>query len=726
MRWAQTVRLNLSNDRQKVDSSDLNWGDSDRAKIVYSDKLTGQPETIAIDKINDSVKATMSIIENSGIEDTRADGDKSTEYIGNYIYYLLNAFYTGSELTIGDANGEDYSETTKDIQIGTLKGLPLPTTSVDNTNEMLQVHFAKNKLYFFGETQYDLNQQEGVPAKKTGIIIYKENDSNGGSSNPNTFAHTSLQYNEIKMLAEGDNTDQKLELSLDILDDDDNPIPTIELENKDNSSKPQKCMIQPDNIKVSVEDDNGDLQEDLSINNNSVDITSYSEENVPKSMSELQSNSLFFKDNMGGELDDSGKWKDIPENYENPETDLQRDVIDDRKIGDAKFYGLKISKDGIDINPNPNIEQWHEGWSSNKIQRGQAPDWAVPDDCKLYPVGWSVGHLSTGIVDPNNDVGAVSEDNKLQFTATGGEPISFLAQGNFNYYDFNLSKYCNDYFGHRNIYDTGPEYRMHVRIELVQGINYNTGQGLKKKYISFCMNINLGRWYNYTIDNQKGENLDGSGNLEVYDNGMYEDGPDFIGGNTSTRMSAETQGGLNKSKFIPSSLLNYGWDSSGAAPIINFSTNQKGLLQIPGPHITPQLGHEQGGSYFSSDDGNVTTNLSTGPDYVVTHNLHGNYVYYQRWPCKVQTDINLHSSRERTAGAARGLTGPSFNNSPGSGLTEDDYECDYWVRIIWNEYEVSGAGATPSDIDDIKLIPPQGTDPTSSTKNIQIRVTQIA
>ena len=32
MRWAQTVRLNLSNDRQKVDSSDLNWGDSDREK----------------------------------------------------------------------------------------------------------------------------------------------------------------------------------------------------------------------------------------------------------------------------------------------------------------------------------------------------------------------------------------------------------------------------------------------------------------------------------------------------------------------------------------------------------------------------------------------------------------------------------------------------------------------------------------------------------------------
>ena len=402
--------------------------------------MTGVPETIAIDKINDSVKATMSIIENSGIKDTRDDADKSTEYIGNYIYYLLNAFYTGSELTIGDADGEDYSETTKNIQIGTLKGLPLPTTSVDNTNEMLQVHFAKNKLYFFGETQYDLNQQEGVPAKKTGIIIYKENDSNGGSSNPNTFAHTSLQYNEIKMLAEGDNTDQKLELSLDISDGE-NPIPTIELENKDNSSKPQKCMIQPDNIKVSVEDDNGDLQEDLSINNNSVDITSYSEENVPKSLSELKSNSLFFKDNMGGELDDSGKWKDIPENYENPETDLQRDVIDDRKIGDAKFYGLKISKDGIDINPNPNIEQWHEGWSSNKIQRGQAPDWAVPDDFKLYPVGWSIGHLSTGIVDPNNDVVGVSEDKKLQFTATNsGTPISFLAQGNFNYYDFNLSK----------------------------------------------------------------------------------------------------------------------------------------------------------------------------------------------------------------------------------------------------------------------------------------------
>ena len=204
---------------------------------------------------------------------------------------------------------------------------------------------------------------------------------------------------------------------------------------------------------------------------------------------------------------------------------------------------------------------------------------------------------------------------------------------------------------------------------------------------------------------------------------MYEEGPNFIGGNTMTRMSAEAQGGLNKSKFIPSSLLNYGWDSS-SVPIINFSTNQKGLLQIPGPHITPQLSSEQGGSYFSPDDGNVTTNLSTGPDYVVTHNLHGNYVYYQRWPCKVQTDINLHSSRERTAGAARGLTGPSFNNSPGSGLTEDDYECDYWVRIIWNEYEVDSV--TPSGIDDIKLKPPRGTEPTSSTKNIQIRVTQIA
>lgn len=702
MRWAQTVRLNLSNDRQKVDSSDLNWGDSDRAKIVYSDKLTGEQETIAIDKINDSVKATMSIIENSGIEDTRADGDKSTEYIGNYIYYLLNAFYTGSELTIGinDADGEDYSETTKNILIPSLKNVYLPTTD-DRTNEMLQVHFAKNKLYFFGENAVDDEVLNQTINKKTGIIIYKENKSTGTSANSNTFAHTSLQYNEIKMLAEGDNTDQKLELSLD-MSDGENPIPTIELENKDNSSKPQKCMIQPDNIKVSVEDDNGDLQEDLSINNNSVDITSYSEENVPNSMSELKSNSLFFKDNM-----------DIPENYENPETDASRDVLADRKIGDSQFYGLKISKDGIDINPNPNIEQWHEGWSSNKTQKGQGDeDWNVPEIFKLYPVGLSEGHLSTGIVD------ASSAPSQTPETLNN---ISFLSQGNFNYYDFNLSKYCNDYLGHRNIYDTGPEYKMHVRIEVVKGIR-SSGGILPKKYISFCMNINLGRWYNYTINNKKGD-LDDSGNLEVYDTRMSENGNKIMGGNTET--IEDSVSSTNKSIFIPSSLEKYGWSSSGAPPIINFSTNQKGLLQIPGPHITPQLSSEQGGSYFSSADGNVTTNLSTGPDYVVAHNLHGNYVYYQRWPCKVQTDINLHSSAERYASAARKLTGPSFNNSPGSGLTEDDYECDYWIRIIWNEYEVDGAN-DPDDIDEIKLIPPTGMDPESASKNIQIRVTQIA
>ena len=706
MRWAQTVRLNLSNDRQKVDSSDLNWGDSDRAKIVYSDKLTGLPETISIDKINDSVKATMSIIENSGIEDTRADGDKSTEYIGNYIYYLLNAFYTGSELTIGD-DGEGYSTTKKNISIPQLKNEDQQTQD-EVSNEMLQVHFAKNKLYFFG----------AETGKKTGIIIYKENTSTGTSANSNTFAHTSLQYNEIKMLAEGDNTDQKLELSLDISDGE-NPIPTIELENKDNSSKPQKCMIQPDNIKVSVEDDNGDLQEDLSINNNSVDITSYSEENVPKSLSELKSNSLFFKDNMGGELDDSGKWKDIPENYENPETDPTRDALADRDIGDSQFYGLKISKDGIDINPNPKIEQWHEGWSSNKTQKGQNDaDWNVPDMFKLYPVGWSEGRLSTGIVDPSS----ASSQTAASVAGANGN-ISFLPQGNFNYYDFNLSKYCNDYLGHRNIYDTGPEYKMHVRIEVVQGIRPSSGL-LPKKYISFCMNINLGRWYNYTINNKKGV-LDGSENLEVYDTRMSDNGDSNnkkMGGNTAVYVNEE-----NKSIFIPSSLLNYGWSSSGAPPIINFSTNQKGLLQIPGPHITPQLSSEQGGSYFSSADGNVTTNLSTGPDYVVAHNLHGNYVYYQRWPCKVQTDNNLHSSAERYASAARKLTGPSFNNSPGSGLTEDSYECDYWIRIIWNEYEVDGAPAeAPQDIDEIKLIPPTGQDPETTSKNIQIRVTQIA
>ena len=80
--------------------------------------------------------------------------------------------------------------------------------------------------------------------------------------------------------------------------------------------------------------------------------------------------------------------------------------------------------------------------------------------------------------------------------------------------------------------------------------------------------------------------------------------------------------------------MNYGWtawDSPGTenvAPIINFSKNKKGLLQIPGPHITPNKNNDQDGSYFSEEDGNVTTSLSTGPDHVVSHNLHGNYVYH--------------------------------------------------------------------------------------------------
>ena len=72
-----------------------------------------------------------------------------------------------------------------------------------------------------------------------------------------------------------------------------------------------------------------------------------------------------------------------------------------------------------------------------------------------------------------------------------GNSTPFVAEGNFNYYDFNLSKYCNEYFGHRNIYDTGPEYRMHVRIELSQQIKNEGSDTRNKKYIAFCMNIYL-------------------------------------------------------------------------------------------------------------------------------------------------------------------------------------------------------------------------------------------
>ena len=235
------------------------------------------------------------------------------------------------------------------------------------------------------------------------------------------------------------------------------------------------------------------------------------------------------------------------------------------------------------------------------------------------------------------------------------------------------------------------------------------------------MNINLGRWYNYSLYN----NIeDGSENLEVYDVDMGADSSYKIGGIIE---GTET----NDTKFIPSSLLNYGWDSSGEdssgenmAPIINFSKNKKGLLQIPGPHITPNKSNEQDGSYFSEEDGNVTTNLSTGPDHVVAHNLHGNYVYYQRWPCKVQTEENLTLNR---VGADPPLNGNSFKDG-----NEDKYECDYWVRIIWPDYEITDpaslgqSSASDDPLDDISVEYPTGGAPGSDTKNIQIRLTQIA
>ena len=91
---------------------------------------------------------------------------------------------------------------------------------------------------------------------------------------------------------------------------------------------------------------------------------------------------------------------------------------------------------------------------------------------------------------------------------------------------------------------------MHVRIEVVQGIRPSSGL-LPKKYISFCMNINLGRWYNYTINNKKGV-LDGSENLEVYDTRMSDNGDSNnkkMGGNTAVYVNEE-----NKSIFITSSL----------------------------------------------------------------------------------------------------------------------------------------------------------------------------
>ena len=108
MRWAQTVRLNLSNDRQKVDSSDLNWGNSDRAKIVYTEKTTGLPETIEIDKMNNSVKAAMSIINQGGIIDNRNDESKEPDYVGSYLSYLFKAFYTAEDLTINDSSYKDH------------------------------------------------------------------------------------------------------------------------------------------------------------------------------------------------------------------------------------------------------------------------------------------------------------------------------------------------------------------------------------------------------------------------------------------------------------------------------------------------------------------------------------------------------------------------------------------------------------------------------------------
>lgn len=691
MRWAQTVRLNLSNDRQKVDSSDLNWGNSDRAKIVYTEKTTGKEETIEIDKMNNSVKAAMSIINQGGIIDNRNDEHKEPDYVGNYLSYLFKAFYTDDDLTIND---NSYKEV--DAKITYFPSLK----SEAMAGRSDQTHFATNKQFFFGRDRGndDNSDSDTIPA---GIVIFnKQGDVS------NLYANTSLEYNKIKILNYGSEISQKLELSLDI-EENGVPVPTIELESVD--VKRKSCLIQPDEIKFNLQEIDGNIEEDLCINNNSIVLTSFSETNED-SICELKSNLLSFKDFKYTNTSS----KDTPDNYESwLETNEANNYNTDRKTGTSEFYGFNISNEGIHINQNPKIEHKQEGWSSNKPDHNALPDSKVyvPNNFRLYPVGWGNNHLSTGILDDSGVINAHENSIPLLKSENG---IPFIAQGNFNYYDFNLSKYCNEYFGHRNIYDTGPEYRMHVRIELIQDIKYEASTPYDKKYIAFCMNINLGRWYNYTIDNKKGA-LDGSGNLEVYDKDMVDNGDSKIGG--------ITKNDSNSSKFIPSSLLNYGWtdwDSSGTenvAPIINFSKNKKGLLQIPGPHITPNKINNQDGSYFSEEDGNVTTSLSTGPDHVVTHNLHGNYVYYQRWACKVQTVDNL--AGERLTDPTQSLTGDSFKEGNG-----DKYECDYWIRIIWPDYEV--ASYSGNDINGLEIRKPEGINPGNETKNIQIRLTQIA
>jgi len=694
MRWAQTVRLNLSNDRQKVDSSDLNWGNSDRAKIVYTEKRTGKEEVVEINKINDSVKAAMSIIDYGGITDNRDDEYKVPNYVGSYLKYLLQAFYTNDDLTITTNSSYNTNDAAKTIAYTTLK---------NSAQSLEQIHFAKNKQFFFGK-----DNDDSTPA---GIVIFNELNY----QNPDFYPHTSLEYNKIKILNGGENIDQKLELSLDVYEENGLPVPTIELE-----SKRQSCLIQPDEIKFDLQDISGNIIDDLCINNNSIIFTSFSETNED-SICELKSTSLFFKDfkyTNKVNYDDGEVDYDTPNNYEDWLRDEEGEINYNakRNIGTSEFYGFSISNEGIHINQNPKIEHKQEGWSSNKPNNNTNDSVIyVPNNFRLYPVGWGNNHLSTGIL-PISSV--VNPHENSDYPLTVGNSTPFVAEGNFNYYDFNLSKYCNEYFGHRNIYDTGPEYRMHVRIELSQQIKNEGSAARNKKYIAFCMNINLGRWYNYSLYNSI---EDGSENLEVYDVDMGDDGSSQIGGIIGQLESNDT-------KFIPSSLLNYGWDSSGVdssgenmAPIINFSKNKKGLLQIPGPHITPNKSNEQDGSYFSEEDGNVTTNLSTGPDHVVAHNLHGNYVYYQRWPCKVQTAQNLTLNRD---GADPPLDGDSFKDGNGN-----KYECDYWIRIIWPDYEIvdpaSRMTSAPT-IDDISVEYPTGGAPGSDTKNIQIRLTQIA
>jgi len=692
MRWAQTVRLNLSNDRQKVDSSDLNWGNSDRAKIVYTEKTTGLPETIEIDKMNNSVKAAMSIINQGGIIDNRNDESKEPDYVGSYLSYLFKAFYTAEDLTINDGSYKEHDA--KLTYFPSLKGDALATD---------QTHFATNKQFFFGRDKSNDDDSDTLPA---GIVIFnKEGDV------PDLYANTSLEYNKIKILNKGAEISQKLELSLDI-EENGVQVPTIELESVDEKHK--SCLIQPDEIKFNLQEIDGNVIDDLCINNNSIVLTSFSETNED-SICELKSNLLSFKDFKYTNNTSSDNIKDTPDNYESwLETNEDNNYNTDRKTGTSEFYGFNISNEGIHINQNPKIEHKQEGWSSNKTNNVLSDSKVyVPNNFRLYPVGWGNNHLSTGILD-TSVVQNHHENSDFPLSVENGA-IEFVAEGNFNYYDFNLSKYCNEYFGHRNIYDTGPEYRMHVRIELLQDIKHDASIAYDKKYIAFCMNINLGRWYNYTIDNKKGP-LDGSENLEVYDKDMVDNGDSKIGGITITDS--------NSSKFIPSSLLNYGWtawDSPGTenvAPIINFSKNKKGLLQIPGPHITPNKNNDQDGSYFSEEDGNVTTSLSTGPDHVVSHNLHGNYVYYQRWACKVQTEDNIKD--ERITNPTQSLTGDSFKEG-----MEDKYECDYWIRIIWPEYEVKKETGV-NGIDGVKIRTPKGENPTNETKNIQIRLTQIA